>query len=286
MDYKERLTHPNPLLTERENGNSYTVKFILLLTNLFKRYNLGEISGVSLEDYSEKIYFKLANKAYEFISDFSKIITLKNEGHVLTLPVMYWRNERKYIEMKNLLKEKQVHKPVGMKIKNISITDKIDNILIKELDIIEWILDDKIIAVYANGFKNRYFNIITSTKNNIKVSMEIGRVKNGSDISMHEIIAQKGVITDQPVDTQTSHYPVYVYTNNAAEIYNDIDFELYGLKYYDVARIRYVLNVFQNNVLQNIDKQHLIIERYNRLKLVVESIYRSGNENKKIFTEK
>ena len=26
MDYKERLTHPNPLLTERENGNSYTIK--------------------------------------------------------------------------------------------------------------------------------------------------------------------------------------------------------------------------------------------------------------------
>ena len=79
MDYKEKLTHPNPLLTKRENGNSYTVKFILLLTDLFKRYRLGEISGVSLEDHPEKICFKLADKAYEFISDFSGEIPLNGE---------------------------------------------------------------------------------------------------------------------------------------------------------------------------------------------------------------
>ena len=261
---------------------NYKERFILLLTNLFKKYNLGEISGVTLEGHPEALHFKLANKTYEFISDFSGEIPLKDESDILKFPVMYWRNERRYIEMKNLIKEKQVHNPVGMKIKNMSVTEKTDNILIKELDIIEWILEDRIIAVYANGFKSKYFNIIASTKNNIKVSMEIGRVKNGSDISMHEIIAQKGVITDQPVDTQTAHYPVYVYKDNSSpEIYNDIDFELYGLEYYDIARIRYIFNVFQN-----VDKQYLIIERYNRLKSIVESIYKSAEKNKKIFMEK
>lgn len=263
----------------------YKKRLILLLTELFKKYNLEEIKDVSLEDYPKKICFRVNNKTYEFISDFSKAILPKSESKILILPIMHWRNERKYIEMKKLIEENQVHNPVGMKIKNISIDDSINNILIKELDIIEWILNDKITAVYANAFKdehNEYYNIFISTKNSIKVSMEIGKLKNGNDILMHEIITQKGIITDQPVDTQTAHYPVYVYKDNSfPEIYNDLDFELYGLENKDIAKIRYIFAIFQN-----ISKYDIAVRKYNRLRSIVKNIYKSKNENKKIFLKR
>ena len=262
MDYKERL--------------------ILLLTGLLEKYGFAGIRKVSLDDHSAKIRFKLDDKTYEFTSDFSKEIFPKDKGQVLKFPIMYWRNERKYIEMKKMIEEKLVHNPVGMRIKAISTSDKMDNIFIREFDIVEWVLDDKITGVYATTFKDKYseyFNIIASTESGIRVSMELGRLNSGDNISVHEIITQKGIITDQAVDTQVTHYPVYVYADGATKTYNDIDFELYELGYYDIARIRYILGILQNANSQDIPK------RYNRYKSIVEGVYKSARENKKIRIE-
>ena len=257
-------------------------RFILLLTGLLEKYGFAGIREVSLDDHPVKICFKLDNKVYEFTSDFSKEIFPRDKGQVLKFPIMHWRNEKKYIEMKKIIKEKLVHNPVGMRIKAISTSDKMDNIFVRELDIIEWVLDDKITGIYATTFRDRYseyFNIIASTKSGTRISMELGRLKSGNEILMHEIITQKGIITDQSVDTQLTHYPVYVYTDSATKTYNDIDFELYGLGYYDIARIRYILGTLQNANGQDIPK------RYNRHKSIIESIYESARENKKIRIE-
>lgn len=255
------------------------------MVRLFNKYHLQRIGKVSLESFPGNISITIAGKEYEFFSNFSHQKhchkkKCKGSGSIIKIPIMSWRNERRYIEMKKLITTGIVRKPRGMKIKNIFGPDK-DwiNEIIKEIDIGEWILNDRIAGVFAVAGDN-YYNIILSTKRNIKISLEIGRVNIDDVVILHEIISEKGVISDMPVDTQINHYPVYVLKSHSTEVYTDIDFELPDLRYEDVAKVRFIFDFFKEGFDGN-----KINGDYRRHGVVVDSIFQSVQTNKKVYIE-
>ena len=58
---------------------------------------------------------------------------------------------------------------------------------------------------------------------------------------MHEVVARTGVASDLPVDTQMVQYPIYVLKGGETEVYNEIDFELYGMNNTQADCIRFMI---------------------------------------------
>jgi len=167
-----------------------------------------------------------------------------------------------------------------MRIKNIEDknTNIIKNLFIKEIDLIEWTFEKKIVGVFASKGNEEYYNVIFDTENNIKINSEIGLTNTSKDISLHEVITQKGIILDTPVDTQIKHSSIYVYNNNKETEFNDVDFELYGLSYKEIGQVRFIFNYFLNGL--NIND---FIKKQNRYNKIIDAIKKSSIKNKKIF---
>lgn len=263
---------------------NYKEMMVSKIKELFVKYDIGNIEALSFKNFPNNILITVAGKTYDFFSDFSvnKYDEKGCQNNKINIPILCWRHERKYIEMKNALKNGTVKNPVGMRVKSIHNNNvNMKDILLKEIDIAEWILDDCIISAYANANNdNSYFNVILSTKKNIKISLEIGKAQIKEAIILHEIIAEKGILSDIPVDTQINHYPIYVFQDNFVETYNDIDFELYGMQYKDVAKLRFILCFYQNNFAEK-----EINKTYKRHCLVIDSIFQSEQNNKKVYIE-
>ena len=81
-----------------------------------------------------------------------------------------------------------------------------------------------------------------SSESNVKVSMEVGFSPDGSQpVLLHEVVARTGVASDLPVDTQMVQYPIYVLKGGETEVYNEIDFELYGMNNTQADCIRFMI---------------------------------------------
>lgn len=74
------------------------------------------------------------------------------------------------------------------------------------------------------------------------VCMEVGFSPDGSQpVLLHEVVARTGVASDLPVDTQMVQYPIYVLKGGETEVYNEIDFELYGMNNTQADCIRFMI---------------------------------------------
>jgi len=203
---------------------------------LAEKYQLAKIESITTSEST--ITVECDKGVFNFCSDFSQE---RCEGG--DVPLFAWRSQRRYFEMRKNLLDRIVQDPVGMRIKHIAPKGtNLANILVQEVDIAQWILGDRVEKVFAST-QDDYCNAIFSTEQGIKISAEIGTAQTKTPILLHEIIAKTGVITDTAVDTQVEHYPIYLYNSKGTTIYNDVDFELYGLSYDEIAKVRFIASV-------------------------------------------
>ncbi len=216
---------------ERGNFNS-------AIEYLIAKYRLAKIENISGDSAGTII---TCNKGvFNFFCDFSPK-EIQREG--TEVPLFTWRKERRYFEMRKNLIDGIIRDPVGMRIKHIAPLDtNLANLLVREVDLAQWILGERVNKVFASSTDN-YCNAIFSTDKGIKISAEIGTAQTRTPILLHEVIAKTGVITDTAVDTQIENYPIYLYNSQGTKIYNDVDFELYGLSYDDIAKVRFIVSV-------------------------------------------
>lgn len=162
-------------------------------------------------------------------------------------PLLWWRSERRFVELRKLVK--------GSTLKGISVmrTLRIVNRgsdlyreLFRELDLAQYILGTKIMEIFAVGDPDHALNIIAKCTEGYLCTLEISAtLSQGTKvIDKHEIIAASGVACDRVTDTQIPQHSIYVYGQGTEpETYTDVDAELFGLSVEECAIVRNAFDI-------------------------------------------
>jgi len=186
------------------------------------------------------------NKDVQISSD-NKIIIDGKE-----IPLLPWRHERRFIELKNMVRDGTLAdistiKACRIDKKNVDL----NHVIYRELDLCQWFTGSEVVEAMA--FKNsRTANIIAKLENGVICTVEaaVTLCEEAVPIDKHEIISKRGIACDRVVDTQIPQQSVYVYENHKhPTTYTDVDFELFGLNAEDVAFIRQAIEVAKNDSL-------------------------------------
>lgn len=217
--------------------------FIFYLKELAAKYSGVDDLDVLLD--KGKVTVTCSKGKYVFVYDFSLLAETENEYAV---PLLHWRNKRRYVELRNIVKTGMVEKPLAMRIHHIVPRGEFDssllNIIVQEIDLVEFITEQKTNKIFADFSGMEYTNCIASTDGNIKVSLELGFSPEGSEpVLLHEVVARTGIASDVVVDTQMMQYPIYVIKGKETEHYTDVDSELYDLENTQADCVRFILQV-------------------------------------------
>ncbi len=247
-------------------------KFIPYLKELAAKYSVADNVDVILEKGAVKI--NCDKGAYRFFYDFSNPAP---EDSFKNVPLYHWQLKRRYVEMRNMLDNGLVKTPLGMRIHHIvsrdEFTKQLKDIVTFEANLVEFITHQKITKVFADFYSDLYINAIMSTDGNVKVSLEMGFVPDGSEpVLLHEIVCRDGIASDTVVDTQVQQYPIYVFKGEETLIYKDIDNELYDMDNTQVDSIRFILWA-----LADTSRIDALVENYAHIEKVYEAA-RKANE--------
>ena len=180
-------------------------------------------------------------------------------------PNLSHRLERRFIELKNIVQGGTLQ---GISVMRVArIVEKGSDIfaeLYRELDICQYILGRKIVAVTAMQNDNT-LNVIATAEGGIVCTIEISATLSKGEIAKdkHEIISQRGIACDVVVDTQLKQESIYVFGAENKK-FTDVDFELYGLSIEDIAVVRSAFTIAQKGTK---DK---MLEIDSNLKILVE----------------
>jgi hypothetical protein len=202
----------------------------------------------------------------------------------LTVPLLSWRHQRRFVELKRLLDEKTIT-PLLM-CRFACLTDgremPLQAILYRELDLVEWLSGTPIVGIYASMAEGRAANVIVRLAGGVVGSVEAGTtLPDGAGIQdRHEMIARRGVASDRVVDTQVAQSSVYAWTDAGTEQHTDVDAELFGLDAEQAALVRSAYEVLR--------RPELILTRHRehrRLRQLVELAYESDRRRERLAVE-
>lgn len=160
------------------------------------------------------------------------------------IPLLSHRGERRFTELKNLVQGGTL---VGISVmRTARIVGKgtcLNSVLYRELDLCQWILNDRIEHIMTIKNDN-VLNAIAKTEKGIVCTIEISAtLADGTKpVDKHEITSQRGVACDKVVDTQIMQNSIYVYGEENKE-YTDVDFELFGLEIEEIAIVRQAFEI-------------------------------------------
>ena len=215
--------------------------FIPKLLELAAKYNAASDVTVTLEDGAVKV--ACDKGSFRFFYDFTSVMPVDGFQNV---PLYHWQAQPKYIQLRGLIDRGIVEPALAMRIHHMvshdAYTKTLKDIVVYEANLFEFITRAKLNKVFADFSGKIYTNCIMSCENNVKASMELGFLPDESEpVLLHEVVARTGIASDLPVDTQTVHYPIYVFKGKETITYNEIDYELYGMKNVEADMIRFIL---------------------------------------------
>lgn len=217
------------------------VNFVSKLKELSEKYSAAVIDEVTLLDGA--VLVNCDKGSYCFFYDFNKDYS---DVEAIPVPMFHWQQKRRYSELRGLLDRKMVYPPRSMRIHHIAphdnFTRSLKDIVVFETNLFEFVTRSRVNKVFADFSGEIYTNCIMSTVDNIKASMELGFSPDESEpVLLHEVVAVNGTASDLPVDIQMNQYPIYVIKGKETTVYNEIDFELYGMDNTEADCIRFML---------------------------------------------
>lgn len=224
----------------------------------------------------------------------------------LTVPLLPWRDQRRFVELKRLVDEKTVA-PLLM-CRFACLTDAaqtpLEAILYREFDLIEWLSGTPIVSICASmagkGDKSNYcearsgsvreIGLIPFFAANVIVRLAggvIGSVEAGATLpagtamqDRHELIARRGVASDRVVDTQVPQSSVHAWTAAGHEQHTDVDAELFGLDAEQAALVRSAYDVLHETTrVAELRRNHA------RLRQLVELAYESDRRHERLAVD-
>lgn len=200
------------------------------------------------------------------------------------VPLMAWRSNRKFIELRNIVANNIIENVCMLRFSSIS-NSRVDlsALLYREFDLCEFLGNGRIISLHATFFKNQGGNVIIKLDNGVIGSIEVGNQLPlvSKKIERHELIARRGVASDLVVDTQIPQQSVYLYTKNEIESYKDIDNELWGFEEDEVELIRSSFSYYKNTI-----QRGFYIQQHEHLSKLVRSAFLSDQTHKKVIIGK
>lgn len=166
----------------------------------------------------------------------------KADAGAALLPLLPWRNERRFQELKRMVDERTVES-VSM-CRFSCATDgqgmNLAAVLYREFDLAEWLIGAPIATVAASMHAQRWANIVLRMGNDVVCGVEaaVSLPAGSMMIDRHELIARRGVACDRLVDSQTPQQSVYTFTADGVGQYTDTDAELFGLSIEAVTLVR------------------------------------------------
>ena len=226
-----------------------------------------------------------------------------------TVPLLPWRHQRRFAELKRLVDEKTVA-PLLM-CRFACLTDgremPLEAILYREFDLVEWLSGTPIVGICASmagtekGVRSnlceapsgpsrqigpdpffRAANVIVRLAGGVIASVEAGAtLPAGVTVQdRHEMIARRGVASDRVVDTQVAQSSVYAWTDAGHRQHTDVDAELFGLDAEQAALVRSAYDVLRRpEVTPALRRQH------RRLRQLVELAHASDRRRERLTVE-
>lgn len=191
-----------------------------------------------------------------------------------TVPLMPWRSERKFTELKNIANNGTL---VGISVfRTARIIRKDSDIykaLYRELDLCQYILNRKIKTIMAVE-NDSTLNVIAAAEDKIICTIEISATLPKGEIpkDKHEIISQRGIACDIVVDAQLKQDSLYIFSSENKK-FTDVDYELYGLSVEEIAVVRAAFALAQN---KNFEEMEKINENLNALVEITKKSVKSG----------
>ncbi len=195
-------------------------------------------------DLQNKLEFLLDKYSVETKAVLKDCATTVIDG--VETPILSHRLERRFIELKNIVQGGTLQ---GISVMRVArIVERGSDIyaeLYRELDICQYILGRKIVAITAMQNDNT-LNVIATAEDDIVCTIEISATLAKGEIAKdkHEIISQRGIACDVVVDAQLKQDSIYVFGAENKK-FTDVDFELYGLSIEDIAVVRSAFTVAQ-----------------------------------------
>ena len=214
--------------------------FAAHLAELAEKYLAAQDLAVALEPDAALVRWQGGSYRFAF-----------RQGHPCaeqgSLLLAHWRAKRRYAELRNIVEQGMIGRPLAVRIHHIvpkdSFFTSLDDLIAMEADLLEFLCGQKVDRVFADTSGGVYANCIVSTTGGVKASMELGFSPAHSEpVLLHEVVGKAGIASDVAVDTQTRQYPIYVFKGPLTERYNDVDEELYGVEDTEADCIRFILS--------------------------------------------
>lgn len=157
-------------------------------------------------------------------------------------PLLPWQEERRFVELRQIVQQGTIEHVRMWRSRWLVPADTLTlpQAIYREVGVCQWVLDASAISVFATIRGTSAANVILRLENGVTCGIEIGRAPADAPatVDRHEIIAKRGVASDQVVDCEVRPSSIYVMTGSAAKTYSDVDHELFGLNEQQTAIVR------------------------------------------------
>ena len=192
----------------------------------------------------EKLNFLLEKYSVDVKAELKDAKTVVIDGQ--ELPLLSHRNERRFLEQKNIVTGGTLQGVSVMRVARIiEKGSDIYEALGRELDICQYVLQRNLASVMVMQNDN-VLNAISTCEDGVVCTIEISATLAKGEVAKdkHEIIAQRGTCCDVVVDAQLKQDSIYVFGAENQK-FTDVDFELYGLSMDEVAIVRTAFGIAQ-----------------------------------------
>lgn len=157
--------------------------------------------------------------------------TLVIDGTVY--PLTPWHYHRRLHTIRPMILKTKVLKQVcNYKSQRIESGDSdLFRLLYEELDTAEWMLDERIVSVFASINENTTLSAIVKTESGILGNLTLATTlpQGTPPVTRHEFVGLEGMICDRSINEQIPVEAVYVFGENKTETFTDYDFNMLGL---------------------------------------------------------
>lgn len=192
----------------------------------------------------EKLNFLLEKYSVDVKAELKDAKTVVIDGQ--ELPLLSHRNERRFLEQKNIVTGGTLQGVSVMRVARIiEKGSDIYEALYRELDICRYVLQRELVSIMVMQNDN-VLNAISTCEDGVVCTIEISATLSAGEPAKdkHEIIAQRGTCCDVVVDAQLKQDSIYVFGAENQK-FTDVDFELYGLSIEEVAIVRAAFGIAQ-----------------------------------------
>jgi hypothetical protein len=199
------------------------------------------------------------------------------------VPLLPWRSQRRFVELKRLVDE-QVVTPVVMArfaCHTDGSTLDLAAILYREFDLAEWMLGAPLEAVTAS-IQGPVAHVIVRLASGVVCGVEAGATLPAGTamIDRHELIGRRGVACDRVVDTQVPQDSIYAIGVEGTRRYTDTDAELFGLGPDEVPLVRAAYET-----LCHFERADALRQQHRRLAAMVRLAFDSDRRRRRLAVE-